>query len=769
MESSHPERADALPVGRSDKKIDRLIALILFAVVFSVYLITLSPSVSFWDSGEFIAASYTLGIPHPPGTPLYVLLGRVFALLPLASVAIRVNLLSAIPSALAVAFLYRVLMLIAQRMIDSAEERAGVNIYRAGAAAGAMIAAFGSTWWTNAIESEVYALSGFVISVSLWILLKWGYGERPAADRRPLILIAYILSLSIGVHLGTYLALPAFVLFVFAVDRRAFIDWRFLALTVLFTLLGVTVHAYLPIRSTLNPIIDEANPETSTEMVDFLLRKQYKPSTPWIREAAWDYQIGMYWKYFKDQFGAVLPLLGAIGMAGHFRRDRKSFPLYATLFLITSLFLIFYMNFTDHEVRDRDYFFAPSFFFWAGWIGLGAAYAVEWLRRLPAARFMNGRAGMSIAIIFILLLPTYVCAVHFRTHDRRGNFIAREYAWNILNFLEKDALVFTNGDNDTFPLWYIQEVEGVRKDVRVVNLALLNTHWYIWQLKHLEPKIPISLSDRDIENLQPYMKRDGTVVYVKDIAVSTILSSVKFNRPIYFAVTVSDLMGLETRNLLKLEGLVFRLMPDVQERVVDIETTEKNLWERYRFDGILDRDLKLDNRIYRSPHQRNLITNYSAAFSRLAIQYRNESLYDKALLNLKMAGEISPNYRVYQSLMGPLLIEAGQTENAETFFLAQIEERPDSVMPWLGLGYIREQQKQHPEAEEYYRRGISLAPGKKEPYDRLFRMLASMGELERAKEVLTDWARIDPDDEETRAKIREIDKHIETRKGGPSP
>ncbi len=747
----------ASPRSRS-ADIDRIVSLLLFAAVFLVYLVTLAPSVSFWDSGEFIAASRILGVPHPPGTPLYILLGRVFTLLPISTVAVRVDLLSALPSALAVVFLYQALILISRRMAGDGESRLrAMPFYRAGAATGSLVAAFGSTCWTNATESEVYALSGLVIALCLWLLIRWGYGAEPSRDRRPLMLIAYLLSLCIGIHLGTYLALPAFILFVWAVDRRAFIDGRFLSLVVVLTLLGVTVHAFLPIRSALNPVIDEANPETKSEMIDFLLRKQYKPNTPFIRQAAWSYQLDMYWRYFREQCGALIPLLGLVGMAAHFRRERKSFPLYATLFLITSVFLVFYMNFTDHEVRARDYFFAPSFFFWSGWVGLGAAVIFVSLREGRGRTFLASRHGIAVAAAIMLLLPAYVCARNFRTHDRRGNYIAREYAWNILNFLDRDALVFTNGDNDTFPLWYLQEVEGVRRDVRVVNLALLNTPWYIWQLKHLPPEVPISMSDRDIERLKPYMTRSGRVVYIKDIGVKDILETTGSSRPIYFAVTVSELMGLDTEKRLRLEGLVWRLMGSKQDEMVDATVTEGNLWNRYSFKGILDDYRRIDPRVYRNPHQRSLITNYSAAFSRLAIQYRNEGRYADALRNLEMAGEISPNYRVYQALMGPLLVEAGQTARAEEFFLDQTVSRPDSVAPWLGLAFIREQQSKYGEAEEYYRRGISLAPGKREPYFRLYRMLLSIDEPRKARDVLARWALVDPDDAETAARIRELD------------
>jgi tetratricopeptide (TPR) repeat protein len=754
--------------GRSTARADQVVGLLLLFLVAVVYSVTLAPSVSFWDSGEFIAASVILGVPHPPGTPLYVLLGRLFSLLPVATPAVRVNLLSATAGALAVFFLYRSLLLIGRRMLPSGATAEDRWTLRLGAAIGGLFAAFGTTCWINATEAEVYAPSLLVMTFCLWILLRWADRGEPDRDRASLLLIAYILSLSIGVHLGTYLALPAFLLFVLVVAPRVLLDPRFLAFALFLTLLGMTVHFYLPIRSALNPVIDEANPEKSGEFLDFLLRKQYKPNNPFVRQASWAFQFRMYWLAFQRQYGALLPLLGLAGVWIHYFRARRTFLLYAMLFLITSLFLIFYMNFTDHEVRERDYFFAPSFFFWGGWMGLGAFALVTRLKR--GRSFAESGAFPAVAGVLLLLLPAALCARTFRERDRSADQIAHGYAWNILSFLEPDAILFTNGDNDTFPLWYLQEVEGVRKDVRVANLALLNTPWYIWQLKHLDAKVPFGFTDAEIEQLRPVRTRDGKIISVKERAVFDIIQASEWKRPVYFAVTVPDLMGLDKEKLVRLEGLVFRVVPMPVEDFVDLARCEENLWKNYDYKGVLGGDGFRDQAVARDSNEVKLVANYSAAFGRLAIRLRNEGRLDDAVRAMEVSGKISPRYRVYEGLMGALYAEAGRYEEAETLFVRQVDEYPDSLSPRLGLAFVREKQGRTAEADSLYRQGIRIAPDHEEAYLRLCRIRLQAGDLEGGREVMREWLAVRPDDSAARVQLEEIDRAIAARgaNGGPS-
>ncbi|RPJ42357.1 MAG: tetratricopeptide repeat protein, partial [Candidatus Latescibacterota bacterium] len=610
---------------------------------------------------------------------------------------------------------------------------------------------------------EVYAPSLAVVALCLWILLRWAAGNDGPRPLAPLLLIVYVLSLSIGVHLGTYLALPAFALFLLLVERRVLFDPRFLALAAFLTLLGLTVHFFLPIRSALNPVLDEANPETRHEFFDFLLRKQYKPNNPFVRQAPWSFQFEMYWLAFQRQFGGLLPILGLAGAWHHWARARRSFVLYAVLFLLTSLFLVFYMNFTEHEVRERDYFFAPSFFLWGGWMGLGSAAIVAWAGR---ARLLGGAVPLRpAALVLLALLPAALLARSFDERDRRGNYIAHEYAWNILSFLEPDAVLFTNGDNDTFPLWYLQEVEGVRRDVRVANLALLNTPWYIWQLKHLEPKIPIGFTDQEIEQIRPVRTREGAVLTPKDQAVFEILRAADWKRPVYFAVTVPDLMGLDRNKVVSLEGLVYRVLPTPTESFIDVAKCEENLFRNYSYRGVLTAEGASDDGVARDSNEVKLVANYSAAFGRLAIQFRNEERLPDAVRAMEMAGRITPRFRVYEGLMGPLYAEARMFDEAETLFQRQIEEAPDSLGAHLGLAYVRERQGRAGEAERFYRSAIALAPEHQEAYLRLCRLLIQEGDLQGGREVLAEWLAIRPDDAAGQAQLREIDRAISAGAG----
>ena len=170
------------------------------------------------------------------------------------------------------------------------------------AACAALAAAFGSSHWTDSIEAEVYSPAMLIMAFTVWLMIRWSQRHREEGSRNSLVLICYLLGLSVGLHLGTVLVLPVFILFALVVDYRLFGDFKFILLVVFVGLLGLSNHLYLPIRSALNPAIDEANPEHWDAFRDCLLRKQYKPMTPFIRQAPWDFQFAMFWRYFREQW-----------------------------------------------------------------------------------------------------------------------------------------------------------------------------------------------------------------------------------------------------------------------------------------------------------------------------------------------------------------------------------------------------------------------------------------------------------------------------------
>ena len=463
-------------------------AAFVFLTTLVVYFLTMNRSIPFWDSGEFIATSYLLGIPHPPGTPLYVLIGRLFAMLPFGNVHAQLNFLSVLPSAIAVWLTFLVTVRFTRIVQSRKGERTRsdeIIAWTAGACA-AFFLAFSRTYWDSAVEAEVYPLAEMVQILSVYLALRWWeeLGDNGGDGR--LLLAWYMMCLCIGIHLATFLVAPGILLLALLVNRRTLFSPRFFAWAIALGFVGLSVHYYLMVRARLNPAIDEGDPESWNAMLYMLERKQYGSRPMFPRSTTWAFQLGMFFRYFLDQyrtwpltsaFGSVVPMaLVLYGAFMQFVREKKTFLMMLMLFGVTTFGLILYLNFTDHEVRERDYFFVSGFHFFAIWIGMGAGFVLELVRdalhKQEDTKLHPGLVGACALAVLVSWLPA---KTYWFENDRNGFQIASDYAYNMLQPLAKNAFVFTNGDNDTFPLWCIQAVGHLRPDVRVVNLSLLNT------------------------------------------------------------------------------------------------------------------------------------------------------------------------------------------------------------------------------------------------------------------------------------------------------
>ena len=770
-------------------------------VAFLVFVRTAYRTVAFWDAGEFIATSAILGIPHQPSTPLYVLLGRLATFVPVGSVAFRVNLMSALAQAVAVAF--------AALATSRLARRAGLAPPAAALAAAlaGLLLAFARTLWFNAIEAEVYALSNAIAAVGFWALLRWADSAREERDLRIPLAVFYVLSLSIGIHLGTYLVLPAFlVLFLRSrppgiIAGRDLVLWlvgwpvagaiatalcrsfagpasfalgfaaaavlvllcvrdRKLGLSVLaLFLLGVSVHLFLPIRSALDPMINEGEPDDWRRFFDTLSRAQYPPSNPFIRRAPAGVQFGDHffdylvaqWPLFRGTLGGLIPILGALaGAIVQARRDRRGFETMLAWALATGPGMIFYLNFTDHEVRERDYFFVLFFQGMAMWAGLSGGSLAQWIaaRIRPAERARLAFAAAAAALLALALLPL---KEGFRIHDRSRDTIARDYAWNLLVPLPKDAILFTNGDNDTFPLWYLQEVEGVRKDVRVVNLSLLNTPWYIGQLRDYAPKVPVGLTDEEIGRLRPMLDESGTqVLLVKDLAFRRILDQNAFRLPIYLAVTVPDKMGVGDR--LVMEGLARRIHPTSQETRVDLETARRNAYEVFTpLHGILTAEGATDTAFYLDENERRLVQNYAAIHFYLAVEHERAGDFAAAIREAERARAISPGFSGNRILLGPLYERQGDFARAEALYRETLARNPGDFRVKERLGWVLAEQGRPAEGLPMLKEAVARAPRDDfGPPAALFEVYWSMGARDSALAVLDAWLATHPADVEVR-------------------
>jgi hypothetical protein len=671
-----------------------LIAAGVFALTLAVYTATLNSTTPFWDAGEFITTSHIVGVPHQPGTPLYVLMGRVFDIVfsgqpditqPSLRTAWAVNFMSAFFSALAVTFIYLLIWELARR----ADPDSGW-LAHAGAVTGALFLAFSETFWNNAIEAEVYGLAAFMLALLAWLAVRWHEARTHVGSNNLLLMMIYLLGLGVGFHLGTLLVYPGiFVLMVLAAKRklplwdvllmsaglalflfstitknntllifllavyllvvgvRAATGHRFALWGSALFFLGLTVHAIMLIRAGASPepFINQTAPDDFGTLLSVIRREQYPPMNPFQRQAPLGWQYGYYYQYLFKQFyflgqgsgllTTISTVLGPIflalvGLMQGLRRLRPLIFVPLLGYLINGEILTLYLNFTNHEVRERDYFYFAAFMFAAVFIGLGVSALLRYLagaegksaaqiekaggdwRSLAKPVKLKPTVLAAAGVLLLLpLLPLAPGSTKYFEHDNTNNGIAYEYAWNILAGCDENGILFTNGDNDTFPIWYLQEVEKFRRDVTVVNLSLINLPWYIKQLKHA-PENPLALqrSDQEIDELRHRLYEDPktgeqTFIMIKDYVLHDIIEANKGPkpRPIFFAVTIPQENMERYYPNLQMEGMTYRLTdepgPD-NLPTTDPQAVVQNMLGVYRLDSVMDGDTPARQQVYRA-------------------------------------------------------------------------------------------------------------------------------------------------------------------------
>jgi hypothetical protein len=480
-----------------------LAATAVAVAVFIVYVLTISPTTAFWDTSEYIAAAKVLGIPHPPGNPLFTLLAHVWGLLPLAaSYAERINLFAAATSA-ATAGLW---FLVAERWLQPVVPVRWARL--AAAAAGVAVGAFSWTVWNQStVNEKVYTVSLLSVALVMWLVVHWADDEPGPHRDRWLVLIAYVLALTSTNHLMGVLAAPAVVIYALWTDWRVFTRPWVLGGIVVAVLIGISLnYIYLPMRAGQFPAINEGEPIGffSKALSDVLNRAQYGKPPVYQRQADFVAQIANYFQYFGWQFGrdwgvtrvaasVVFGVLGLWGLVVLWLRDRRAGLAAAAMLGTLTIALVTYLNFKYgysqhleipqdlHEVRERDYFFIASFSYFGVLVAVGFGALLQSIVGMLRDRGTpQGRWALATPVLALALVPLFGNRITAsRAHER----LARDFAVDLLESIEPYGILITAGDNDTFPLWYAQEVEGVRRDVTLANLSLMNTDWHLRQLR----------------------------------------------------------------------------------------------------------------------------------------------------------------------------------------------------------------------------------------------------------------------------------------------
>ncbi|MFN2635738.1 MAG: DUF2723 domain-containing protein [Gemmatimonadaceae bacterium] len=578
-------------------------ARIAAAIVFFLYLITLAPSTAMWDTSEYIAAAYTFGLPHPPGNPFFVLLGRTFAELPIApNVAMRINVLAALCSAASAGLWF----LVTERVLvgwlaDRWQRIVGGSI-------AALIGATAFTVWAQSVVNEkVYTVSLLGLALVSWLIVRWcDDPDGPRADRL-LVLIAYVSGLGYANHMAGFLALPAVAAAVVIRRPRTLIRWKLLLAAAGALMLGMTPFLTQPLRAAHFPAINEGEPTGCTTEIGagctlskatydrFMYnfnRGQYGKPGLTERQAPFFDQVAMWWLYFKWQWlrdprdahpglqnmlATIFLLLGGLGGYVHWRRDRRSFSYFGPLILTVTLLLIFYMNFkfgssqspelgdtVPREVRDRDYFYLWSFSAWSVWASLGLVFVWETIAALLGAekiRVGDETLDLPRPRSWILALPVLALALvplfaNWKSASRAGQTDTADFAADMLNSVEPYGILVTAGDNDTFPLWYAQEVEGIRRDVIVACLSLLNTDWYTRQLLRRPVYEYDSLRGPAIYRGRQWKKPTGPPVHLTMQQVDAVPSVIELTAPQTFRKEGTEIAAtIEPRSFGEFAGL----------------------------------------------------------------------------------------------------------------------------------------------------------------------------------------------------------------------
>jgi hypothetical protein len=787
-------------------KLNKVIAGAVFFISLFVYILTLSDTVVFWDVGEFIAASYLLQVPHPPGSPLFLLVGKLFGMVPFYSdPAVRLHFISALASALTAMFLYLSLVKLITMWRPRTEDWWNKATLYGSASIGALSLTFSPTFWFNAVEAEVYGVSMFFVGLVTWLALRWNERADTPSHQKYVLLIAYMIGLSLGVHLLALLVIFPFLIIAFfrryefsfrnyiifgiiaiaifgvvypgivkelpnLLDGKYSIGggketksiiWTLIPLAViasalygvwrsiqrknemlhlatmsfLLIVLGYSTYTMVIIRANARPPMNENDPSTLEKLVSYLNREQYGDAPLMKRRYSqepqhqgiytnyksdwdylWRYQLDeMFFRYFLWQYAGRegdfqgagvnwkqlwgIPLLvGLFGFYYHYKKDRVMWWVFFNFFLLMSIIMAFYFNMQNPQPRERDYFYVGAFFVFSLWIGIGAIGIIDLLKEAVKSQKIRTYATIGALILLIAFVPANMLLTNYKDADRTGDYVAWDYSYNLLQSCEPDAILFTNGDNDTFPLWYLQDVEGVRRDIRIVNLSLVNTPWYIKQLKNEMPhgakKVPISLSDQEIEQIgpmqwepremtlpvpapvmkeyeifssdrpaQPKLSGDTTVkagqikftlpntmqfgkikaIRAQDIMAYDIIRSNNWQRPIYMAVTSTPDAKIGLDRYFRMDGLAMKLIPyaaPTDEGVIDPEILGANLMNKPQeisktFQrGYLYRGLQ-DSTVHYDENVTRLVMNYRNAFMRLALHYLNvEHKNEKAIATL---------------------------------------------------------------------------------------------------------------------------------------
>lgn len=559
--------------------------------------------------------------------------------------------------------------------------------------------------------------------------------------------------------------------------------WRTALCIIVVAAAGYSVHTFIMVRSTQNPMIDQNKASRGlTVTINFLERKQYGSQSMvermFSRRAEWKSQFGYFqrmgfWKFFSDQWGLtnqrflILLLLGMYGLWELIRKRPKPGLTLLVLLLACSIGLVLYMNFADGlrqealagrghiEVRDRDYFFTPFFVFFGMAIGLGGTLLIQYVREFTASLNAPVRKTILAVLPVILLLPGVALAANYYQCDRSENYMPYEYARNILMSCDPDAVLFTGGDNDTFPVWALQATYGYRTDVAVVCLPLANTNWYAKQMRDYYG-LDLGMTDEQIDNLRPFRLPDGKAIRIQEQISTAIIVHNADKRPINFCITTGPnaqkLRGESLDSMLVQVGMVLKLDPTRLHELVDVDRSI----ELFTGDSGFSYKSYNDSQVFKDAASLRSANNMAQAAMVIADNLRRSGETAKAELLVREIVESLPTYGKASYFLAATLSDLGRLEEvrqmADTATIANANE--------LGVIYARglRRLERNSEAEIYLLALLQRTPDYRSAFEELTRLYIRSKSAAGLQELFIRWLEHNPEDSEVRNYLMQMQK-----------
>ncbi|MDI6734918.1 MAG: DUF2723 domain-containing protein [bacterium] len=696
---------------------DYLIGIGVFLFSFFIYLHTLTPTIDLHDSGDMIGASYVLGIPHPPGYPLYCLLGKIFSFIPLGNIAYRYNLFSATSAALAVMMVYFISLKLGRGklsdsnlQIQNPKSKIQNFISLIPAIIAALMLCFARVFWQQAVIAEKYTLNALFATILIFILLKWreviSEKTNPKSKIQNPKFLLYLFSFTLGLafthHLQTIFLVPASAFLIIIIWRKHPNLLTFHAILKMACLffLPIILYAYLPIRASAHPIINWGCPDNFERFIDHITAKEYgyyfATSLPTLLKRI----LVEHPLFFINQFTIYLIWIGFIGLFFLYIQRCKIFIFLALIVVVD------FLHSSRYSIHNIEDYYIPSYIIFSLFIGYGVGILNEWMGK----RIKPGILAVLLPWLF-LLVPVISWACNHYYGDHRKNYYSYDYGRNILFPLDEKSILYIKGDTFAFPLWYLHYVENIRPDVTLIDQHSLYLDWYANQVKReLNFEfVPQNRVKRLTDEASQIIKTRFDAIFEANP-----------NRPVFLPFDENIAQGYT----LVPTGICHRVFKKDATLKEQLEAIDENLQFLYR--GILDKN------IYKEERAASNISNYATSYNNRGGFLKDMGKYTQAITEYQKALLADPERLISYYNIGMVYNDLGQTKNAISQFNKIIELGPKDAKGYYGLGLVYQRIGEIDKTISEYEKAASLDPNQDFIHINLGSAYISKGRLEEA-------------------------------------